>query len=154
METTEIELRAIAFRGALERVPRNRFCKTTSLGCSPFPNGCCDDASLLLGAYLTDSGVEDVRRVSGSRIIGPGNEVSHAWLQANGLIVDITGDQSLFGEHANGPVVVCTSSPFHDEFDIEVGASGSGDFRRYFKLDKRSLVEFQANYSEVLSYLE
>ncbi|MBK3793442.1 hypothetical protein GFK99_00775 [Pseudomonas stutzeri] len=51
------------FRAALERTPRISL--RTTLGCSNFPDACCDDASMLLAAYLSDSGFPGSIRVSG-----------------------------------------------------------------------------------------
>ncbi len=45
---------------------------------------------------------------------------SHVWLEAGGLIVDITCDQ--YAE-APGPVIVAASSPWHDTFQTQARSS-------------------------------
>jgi hypothetical protein len=53
-----------------------------------FPRGCCGIISELMGDYLNTVGIGEFFYVCGMR-----DGASHAWLEINGLIVDITGDQ-------------------------------------------------------------
>lgn len=73
-----------------------------------FPEGSCGDTSLLLGEYLYRVGCGCFEYVTGFR-----NEQSHAWIEANGLIVDITSDQ--FPER-DEKVLVTTDKSWHNQF--------------------------------------
>lgn len=90
-----------------------------------FPNGCCDDASILLARYLHDHDVM-VKRAYGVFCSGGFQETrSHVWLLADGgTIIDITGDQfrcnSLF-DNFDVPVYVGPSNEFYEMFeDLEI----------------------------------
>lgn len=84
IETQKIFALASVVRKALEEVPKNQLPITL---CN-FPHGSCGDASLLLGEFLTDRGFGKFHYV-----LGELNQASHAWLQKDGLVVDITADQ-------------------------------------------------------------
>lgn len=53
-----------------------------------FPSGCCGITSELLGDYLNSMGVGTFEYVWGEL-----EGASHAWLECDGVIVDITSDQ-------------------------------------------------------------
>ncbi|MDZ4300185.1 MAG: hypothetical protein U1C13_00855 [Pseudomonas sp.] len=53
-----------------------------------FPRGCCGIISELMGDYLNTVGLGEFFYVCGMN-----DGASHAWLEVDGLIVDITGDQ-------------------------------------------------------------
>jgi hypothetical protein len=110
-------------RTALESLPRlERF-----LTLETFPRACCGDASLLLGAYLSDHNFQDFRYICGERgDMRDRTWTSHAWLACGSLIVDITADQFPDGP---GAVIVSTQSPWHAQFDVEPGKEA--DFRKY-----------------------
>jgi len=55
-----------------------------------FPKGACGAASQLLGQYLIDSGLGDWRYCLGFQC---DSLASHAWLERDGLTLDITADQ-------------------------------------------------------------
>jgi len=125
----EVEKQARRMRSALEALPRDKLPITMSV----FPAGSCGDVSLLLGAYLKDSGIADFEYVSGAR--GSHNDntwTTHAWLVRGSLIVDITADQY---EDAPGKIIVSEDSPWHRTFETESGQpsdirvwSGPGPF--------------------------
>ena len=73
-----------------------------------FPNGCCGDTALLLGKYLHEKGFGIPYYVSGWM-----GKKSHAWLELDGLIIDITADQF---ENISETVIVVRESDFHEEF--------------------------------------
>lgn len=75
---------AAAFRAAILRADTGRL----PLTLHNFPSGACGDASLLLAQFLNDSGLGAALYVWGLR-----GRYSHAWLELDGLIVDITADQ-------------------------------------------------------------
>lgn len=80
----------------------------------PFPRGACGHAAELLGRYLIDRlGIRpDYVNQDANEDIG-GWQASHAWLEWNGLTIDITGDQ--FGWE---PVIV-TRTPLHHGRGVE-----------------------------------
>jgi len=79
-----------------------------------FPRGACGHASELLGRFLRDQlGIEPVYILKENKRAGGSWKGSHAWLETEGLIVDITGDQ--FGWE---PVIVTSSSARHSEGEL------------------------------------
>jgi hypothetical protein len=98
-----IRLLASQFRVAIECA-----LSTLSIEFDGFPNGSCGEASMLLRTFLKEQGLGTFQYVSGKR-----EGRTHAWLELNGLIVDITADQFSDCEE---PVVVTSLSPFHESF--------------------------------------
>ncbi|MFV9657316.1 hypothetical protein ACNFCK_20715 [Pseudomonas sp. NY15366] len=135
------------FRAALERTPRISL--RTTLGSSNFPDACCDDASMLLAAYLSDNGFPGSIRVSG--VNGGASEElkSHIWLLWSDLIIDITADQ--FTNYGMAPIIVSQKTEFHESFEIE--DKENADFRVKFENDPRWLSNFSSDYKIVLSQL-
>jgi len=77
-----------------------------------FPKSCCGHASILLALYLRENGFTDVQYVyNGSR--GLKIDDSHAWLEVDGIVVDITADQ--FPDNAN-TVIVTEDHSWHSRF--------------------------------------
>lgn len=74
----------------------------------PFPMGWCGATSRALGAYLIERGYSSVDYVFGYR-----GDISHAWLEIDGWIIDITADQ--FGDFAER-VFVSRDRSFHNTF--------------------------------------
>ena len=68
-----------------------------------FPRGCCGIISELMGDYLNTVGIGEFGYVCGMK-----DGASHAWLEVDELIADITGDQ------------------FSDRFCIDPAELGSG----------------------------
>lgn len=135
------------FRVAIEKTQRVDL--HTTLGCSKFPHACCDDASLLLAAYLSDNGFPDSIRVNGVNG-GISEELrSHVWLFWSDIIIDITADQ--FVNYSIAPVFVSKESDFHETFEIY--DEEPADFRVKFKNDPRWLSKFSHDYKIVLSKL-
>jgi hypothetical protein len=75
-----------------------------------FPKGVCGAVCFLLGHYLRQNGFPGAEYVNGIR---PCDGESHAWIEADGIIVDITGDQ--FAEISDG-VVVTLDPTWHRQF--------------------------------------
>ena len=92
-----------------------------------FPRGTCADTSLVLCAFLADAGFAGFELVCGERGSHEDHTYSsHAWLQRDQLVVDITADQFADGP---GPVVVAAESEWHRGF--YVSSKDVGDFREY-----------------------
>jgi hypothetical protein len=75
-----------------------------------FPKGVCGAVCFLLGHYLRANGFPGAEYVNGIRRI---DGESHAWIETDGIIVDITGDQ--FAEIAE-EVVVTRDTSWHGQF--------------------------------------
>lgn len=101
----EIFKHAQIFRDALE----NCKSKLTHISFENFPRGSCGDTSVLLGTYLSEKGLGDFNYISGGKKIGKWS--SHAWLEQNGLIIDITADQF---EDQDLKVIVVRNSNWHN----------------------------------------
>lgn len=113
---------ATRFRAALDAIPREQF----PVPMSKFPRGSCGDASLLLGAFLVDSGQDGFEYICGTRGSWDDNSwTTHAWLAKGSLIADITADQF---DDSPGPVIVSSDSQWHRVFRVDKGRS-PGDFR-------------------------
>ncbi|QSR17019.1 hypothetical protein CA833_07440 [Novosphingobium sp. KA1] len=96
------------FRAALDSVDPLVWHKVTV---SNFPKGACGHASELLGRYLRDLlGIEPLYVVKDNDLPGGAWHGGHAWLELDGLIIDVTGDQ--FGWET---VIVSRSSARHAE---------------------------------------
>jgi hypothetical protein len=113
----EVQLRAIAtrFRGAIEvALPRLQCVEWVAF--KRFPNGACGDACDMLGQFLRERHKLKSVYVSANK---PGDGIrTHAWLEADGLIIDITADQKQFPGNRPG-VIVSHDSPFHAGFSVE-----------------------------------
>jgi len=124
--STLVNVRAIAtrVRRALEDLPEDKWPSTWT----SFPGGTCGDTSLVLGAFLADAGFGGFEYVSGEgeRREEDGICPSHAWLQRDQLVVDITADQFADGP---GPVVVAENPEWHHRF--RVMWKDAGDFREH-----------------------
>lgn len=92
------------FRRAIEQCDR----KYLPIAFAEFPVGSCGDASLLLAKFLQQNGYAGFSYISRMR-----NDRSHAWLQKNDLVVDITADQF---DDQSMPVIVEMASAWHETF--------------------------------------
>lgn len=95
------------FRAAIQRCPRYLLPVTLQA----FPRGACGDATILLGEFLASEGFGVFDYVAGE-CFRPHYQ-SHAWLERDGLIVDITADQFV---GANEPVIVSRENRWHRRF--------------------------------------
>jgi hypothetical protein len=80
-----------------------------------FPKGVCGAVCFLLGHYLRENGFSEAEYVNGIR---PADGESHAWIEIDGIIVDITGDQ--FDEIAD-EVMVTADATWHRQFSEKPG---------------------------------
>lgn len=74
-----------------------------------FPLGACGNACCILAQWLQSKGLAEVRYICGERAGS-----SHAWLEVDDCIVDITADQFSDGP---GPIFVGSDRSFHDQFE-------------------------------------
>lgn len=136
---SEEELQLIArlgseFRDALEachhRLPPISF--------REFPRGACGDTCELLGRFFAENGSDRWEYVSAWK-----DDYSHAWLQKQDVVVDITADQF---PGVNSTVIVARSSEWHSGFDVRfrwpVGAStGSPEIEHQLNVAYRMICE-------------
>ncbi|BED89450.1 hypothetical protein PspMM1_19180 [Pseudoalteromonas sp. MM1] len=73
-----------------------------------FPSASCGPSADLIAEYLLSKGVQNIEYVYGER-----NGGSHGWLEIEGHIIDITGDQ--FEEGIEG-VFISSNRDFHNQF--------------------------------------
>jgi hypothetical protein len=84
------------------------------IGLREFPYGSCSDASFLLGSYLKHLGYGEFKHISGRRGKHEDNSwTTHAWLEKDGLIIDITCSQF---DEVSEEVIVSDSSNWHLTF--------------------------------------
>ena len=76
-----------------------------------YPRGCCGNTTEMLGAYLTENGISGFEYISGSK-----SDSSHAWLEKDGIIIDITRGQ--FGNKGCG-IIKASEDRWYDEWERE-----------------------------------
>jgi hypothetical protein len=137
MDIEIIRKLATAFRDAIEG------CDRGALGISfqHFPAGSCGDVVPLLGTFLQDQGTGIFSYVLGMRGEAP-NQQSHAWLERDGVIVDITADQF---EEMTERVIVTKQSAWHQSFEQKV--PHIADYRVF---DRLAAAELAAKYHAIL----
>ena len=108
-----------------------------------FPNGACGDASYLLAKFLKENGCGNFEYVLGERTV---DFHSHAWLEKNGVIVDITADQF---DDKDCHVLVTTDKSWHNQFEEE--DRHVADFERY---GGHIALFLQASYHHVISNIQ
>jgi len=138
MNIAQVEAIATQVRRAIEGLSRSQLPITMSA----FPAGSCGDATLLLGTFFKDEGLDGFVYISAERGTKSDNTwTSHAWLARGALVVDITADQFPDGP---GPVVVAEPSDWHAQF--EVHDTHSSDLR-----DWSGVEELRRVYSRIRS---
>ena len=103
-----------------------------------FPTGNCLNAAQMLAKYFRDNDVNNVTVISGEKIKGNG---SHAWVDVDGLIVDITADQ--FEEFSYPKVFVGEESELHKLYKTTLAFQqnpGGALVGTYFKVIGRKRV--------------
>ncbi len=138
MKESDLELLhslANLFRHAIEKTD------TLPAPLDRFPKGSCGEASLLLAQWLWEHGFES-RYYCGVRT----DLASHAWLEIDDMIVDITVDQ--FPEFPY-PVYVGSLTPFHVQFSKPaVEQELKHGFHDY---DPRTVSRLTSEYREILA---
>lgn len=134
---TRVRSLATSFRDAIEK------CDLASLGITftDFPRGSCGDVALLLGTFLIENGERPFTEMFGEW--GPPERFeSHAWIERNGVVVDITADQF----DGNDRVIVTKKSAWHDSH--RTAARGNADFRTY---DQHTSANLARSYAIIRS---
>lgn len=115
---------AAKFRDAIESMEEVEFSKSSWF--SNFPRGCCGDTSELLSKYFQQNGIK------AKYVWGMYGRQSHAWLEYNGYIIDITAEQF---SGVNQKVIVTKNKEWYSRFkgqknhyhDFEI----DNDFNKY-----------------------
>lgn len=99
----------------------------------PFPRGWCGCVSRVLGAFLVEKYPEEKFDYVCGRRNG-----THAWIEHNGIVLDITADQF---EDCNEPIIVkpYKESFFHQTFEIEYRYPCQGENKREY--EERTIYE-------------
>jgi len=142
METPQIIEMAMRFRAAIESIPP----EARPICMQSFPRGACGDTALLFGAFLVDQEVSGFKYIRGERGSQENDTwTTHAWLQRDDLVVDLTADQ--FPDAPAG-VIVSSQSIWHAQFQTEVGSES--DFRQYSGYGANLLYPMYANVLSVI----
>ena len=107
-KVTELTSVATQFRHMIENADRSKL--TEDFDNFPFRSGV--DASILLAQYLIDLGYGIPTYVRGE-LYNPRLPLAHAWLELDGIILDITFD-GLFADQPK--VIVTEDSQWHEIF--------------------------------------
>ena len=107
---------ASMFRSALEETDFSKANVGTEghLRMTSFPAGTCNEATTLLGLFLTaEYRIESLDKLTAQ--IEEGNKWHgwHHWLNHDGVIIDISADQFSM---VTDPVIVTRNSPFHEKY--------------------------------------
>lgn len=116
---------ATSFRSAVEIATQTG---NVPMHIQGFPRGCCGIISELMGDYLNTVGIGEFFYVCGMK-----DGASHAWLEVDGLIVDITGDQ-----FADRPAIyVDQPDAWYGEWEEDTKHLASHDATAFFYAEER-----------------
>ena len=117
---SEVFTLASKFRKAILLVPRSELPWNSSMAISQFPKGCCGDTSQILATYL----YSELNLVC-NYVLGSNNDLgTHAWLEHNGVVIDITADQFNDRGFYSPSVHVGNKLNIHKSFDTTVSEDG------------------------------
>ena len=128
---------AIRFREAILKCDRTKL----PLSLADFPTNSCSDASILLGTYFKDNGVNGFILIKGKRGEG-GSLETHYWLEKGDMLVDITADQ--FKDINEEIVITKTDSRWYGTFDKSI--LQDADYRMIAARDVRAHLEAVYDY--------
>lgn len=106
MTDDAIRAAAFEFRSMVERTDRSHLPLLRS-----FPEDSWGDAAILLGEFLATCGLGDWDQCAGERTF---DHWTHAWIERDGLIVDITASQF---DEVDKPVVVTRDRRWYRQFE-------------------------------------
>ncbi|MFT4571453.1 MAG: hypothetical protein ACI8TX_000062 [Hyphomicrobiaceae bacterium] len=139
----DIGVCALAVRRAIERAPLGRYDGLMH----GFPRSCCKVSSQLLARYLAvNARIPLVGFVSGRRHGAPyadGGWQAHVWVEAGGMVVDITADQY---DEVRVSVIATPDSAWHDTFQTQARIP----YGEMMQMDAAYTRRFERMYAEVL----
>ena len=115
-----------------------------------FPRGACGPTTILLSQFLMEHGIKGMTYYCGLHLLIKENKTqSHAWIDLDGLIIDITGDQ--FKDKAEYgffdiPVYVGQMDQFHSLFH----EMQTHPLRGYMDYDESTKARYSIEYKKVL----
>ena len=127
----------VRIRAAFERMDKSNLPVTFN----DFPHGACGDTCEVLAELLRELGHGGFQYKVGRRKNGN----SHAWLEINSVIIDITADQF---DEISDPVYIGPSNSWYQSFDIQQEHAAG-----YSRLDTHSKVELAGVHSRVKAEL-
>ncbi len=114
------------------------------IGLREFPFGSCSDASFILGSYLKHLGYGEFKHICGQRGTHEDNSwTTHAWLEKNDLIIDITCNQF---EEVTEDLIISDSSIWHLSFSRD-----SSEIADVYLRDEGALVALAPFYEYLLN---
>lgn len=136
-DESKIKELSVRFRKAILK------CDNSELPCSlaNFTVGSCADASMLLGTYFKDNGIDAFSFIKGKRGAGSTLE-THYWLEKDNMIVDIAADQ--FEDISEEIIITSIDSNWYNSFDKEIRQEA--DYRMIDAVDVRNHLEAVYNY--------
>jgi hypothetical protein len=141
----QLRAAAMRFRLAIERCDP----KQLTICMQDFPAGSCGDATPLLGTYFIEEGLGTFTYVLGERAADNINgRHSHAWLEADGVIVDITADQFVENDQK---VIVTGHSDWHATFERDEMQPHAADYRVY---DPHTVASLGRAYGAILTKMD
>ncbi|GED72596.1 hypothetical protein BRE01_62980 [Brevibacillus reuszeri] len=96
-----------AFRKAIQTMPLSEFPRSSFF--ERFPRGCCGDTSTLFSKFLQSKGIET------HYVWGMWGEYSHAWLELDDILIDLTADQF---DGVTEEVMVTSNRQWHSRFTV------------------------------------
>lgn len=116
--------------------------KSTTFLFKDFPNGCCRDMSVVLGAYLKTKGFFDINYCHREYDDGI---PSHGWLEVGDLILDLTADQ--FGN--SRPPVVITPNTSEDKIYMDKNVQPWS-----FGIVSTDIFSLKSDYDKIIAALD
>ena len=101
-----------------------------------FPRGACGDSAVLLGQYLQDCGF-GIWTFNGRS--SAHDDSTHAWIERDGLIVDVTADQF---DDVDDAVIVTRDRAWHSEFKPLAGGKHDANLAAHTGVDNRLVVDY------------
>jgi hypothetical protein len=128
---------SVRFREAILRCDKAEL----PLSLADFPTDSCSDASILLGTYFKDNGIDGFILIKGKR--GEGSTLeTHYWLEKGHTLVDITADQ--FADINEEIVITEVDSRWYATFDKSI--LHEADYRVIGAKDVRAHLEAVYDY--------
>ena len=136
MDIQQITQIASKFRMAILLLPRSAFPWNSSMGCSQFPSGCCGDTSQTLATYIFSETGMICSYVNGRNGGIAGELGSHAWLEFDDFVIDITADQFNNRGYDLPEIYVGKRTDWYDSYKIDIKSDG-----RHTSLDDKGSLD-------------
>lgn len=130
----QIKQYGISFRKAIQSMPIDELPSSSFF--ESFPRGCCGDTSHLFAKYLASKGIESYY------VWGLKGNQSHAWLEVDDIIIDLTADQFV---EVSEEVIVTTNRKWHSQFNVQ--DKYLSDFENFNDYNATRLTKIYSNIS-------